>query len=179
LSTACPSSADGTLKLAVGDLVVYSAHGVGRVVARERQLLAGAERDCILVELVMGLRVTLTLEAAQERLRAVVSEAELAAVRKTLAEEPHGRDDSWTTRIKASKAKLASGRAVDLAELVRDGARCEDRAWNGLPRLSDEERRVYLQARQLLTREISSARGVEHADAELWIEAQIPSEGGR
>jgi CarD family transcriptional regulator len=177
LSTACPSSPDARPTLAVGDVVVYAAHGVGSVVARERRLVGGAERDCILVELAAGLRVTLSLEAARKRLRAVVNEAELACVRETLAEAPTSRDGQWTKRIKESKAKLAGGRAIDLAELVRDGARCEDHAWNGLPRLSDGERRVYLQARQLLVREISSARGVEQAEAERWIEAQIPSNG--
>jgi CarD family transcriptional regulator len=177
LSTACPSPPGAALTLAVGDAVVYAAHGVGRVVALERRLVGGAERDCILVEMAAGLRVTLSLEAAQERLRAVVNEKELARVRKTLAAAPAGRDGQWTKRIKESKAKLAGGRAVDLAELVRDGARCEDQAWNGSPRLSDGERRVYLQARQLLVREISSARGVEQDEAERWIEAQIPSNG--
>jgi hypothetical protein len=30
--------------VAVGDTVVYAAHGVGRVVARERRVVAGAAR---------------------------------------------------------------------------------------------------------------------------------------
>jgi RNA polymerase-interacting CarD/CdnL/TRCF family regulator len=158
-------------------VVVYNAHGVGRVIAREQRLIGGAERDCILVELAGGMRVTLPLDTARERLRAVCSKAELASVQKTLAEEPSGRDSSWTRRIKESKAKLAGGRAVDLAELVRDGARCED-GEKGLPRLSPGERSVYLQARQLLVREISSAQGVEQAQAENWIAAQLPPRGG-
>jgi RNA polymerase-interacting CarD/CdnL/TRCF family regulator len=158
---------------------VYAAHGVGRVVARERKLVAGTERECVVVDLAAGLRVTLPVEEAAERLRAVVGEAELAQMQKTLAQEPVGREGSWTRRIKEGKAKLASGGAGDLAELVRDGVRYE-RPGNGMPRLSLTERHLYRQARELLVREICSARGVEQDEADAWIEAQIalPEESG-
>ena len=168
-----PSPRAGSLRAAVGDAVVYAAHGVGRVVARERKLVAGAERDCIIVDLAAGLRVTLPVAEAAGRLRAVVDDVELANVQKTLADERASRDGSWTRRIKTSTAKLASGTPADLAELIRDGNRLDGRAHNGIPRLSPGERRVYLQARQLLVREICSARGVEQAEADAWIEAQI------
>jgi RNA polymerase-interacting CarD/CdnL/TRCF family regulator len=55
---------------------------------------------------------------------------------------------------------------------VRDGARYEAPA-TGVSRLSAGERRLYLQARQLLAREICSARGVEQVEADAWIEAQL------
>lgn len=166
------------LGLAVGDAVVYPVHGVGRVVAREQSVVGGSERDCIVLELPAGLRVTLPLDVAAARLRGVVDEVELEKVQRTLAAESSGRDGPWTRRIKESRAKLTSGRVTDLAELVRDGGRC------GWPEtgssLSPGERRVYLQARQLLAREISCARGMETGEADAWIEAQIalPVESG-
>jgi len=172
LPTAPGRSNGGELRLAVGDLVVYSAHGVGRVIARERTLVGGAERDCVLVDLAAGLRVTLPVEVATGRLRAVANEAEFECVKETLAAEPAGRDGSWTRRIKENTAKLVSGGALELAELVRDGARYEAPA-TGVSRLSAGERRLYLQARQLLAREICSARGVEQVEADAWIEAQL------
>jgi CarD family transcriptional regulator len=156
---------------AVGDVVVYAAHGVGRIVSREQKLVAGTERDCVVVDLAQGLRVTLSYEEAAERLRSVADARELGRVQKTLAGQPAVRDGTWTRRIKDSKAKLASGRACELAELVRDGARPE--ASGHSPRLSPGERSLYLQARQLLVREICSARGLEQAEADEWIEAQI------
>jgi RNA polymerase-interacting CarD/CdnL/TRCF family regulator len=141
------------------------------VVAREWTRIAGIERECIVVELAAGLRVTLSLEDAAERLRAVVDDAALDDVRKTLADQAPARSDSWTARIKESRAKLAGGRAADLAEIVRDGSRLE-RVGHG-PRLSHGERAVYLQARQLLSREIGSARGIDEREADAWIEAQL------
>jgi CarD family transcriptional regulator, regulator of rRNA transcription len=179
LSIGSRGSHGPSLKLAVGDAVVYAAHGVGRVVARERKLTAGVSRDFVVVDLAAGLRVMLPVEEAAERLRAVVDDEELARVQKTLAEEPAGRNGSWTSRIRENKAKLASGRGVELAELVRDGARHDGPARGGASRLSAGERRVYVHARQLLVREICWARALGEAEADAWIEAQIglPTEG--
>jgi CarD family transcriptional regulator len=162
---------DSVSRVAVGDTVVYAAHGVGRVVAREQKSVGGAERDCVVVDLAAGLRITLPLEDAAERLRAVVDERELEDVRRTLSSAPSDRDEPWTKRIKDSKAKLAGGRAIDLAEIVRDGDRLEH-AERG-SKLSHAERHVYLRARALLVGELCSARGLSEEEAESWIGAQI------
>jgi CarD family transcriptional regulator len=155
----------------VGDAVVYAAHGIGRVIARVQTRVAGTERDCVVVDLATGLRVTLPIEAAAERLRPVASNAEIEDIRRTLASDSSSRDGAWTRRITENKAKLASGRPIELAELVRDGVRL-DRPASRL-RLSHTEHRVYLQARELLVRELCSARGIEPGAADAWIEAQI------
>jgi CarD family transcriptional regulator len=163
--------------LRVGDTVVYAAHGIGRIVRRQRKQVAGAERDCVVVDLVAsGLRVTLPLDEAVGRLRNVADEGELEDVRKTLIAESGAREGSWSIRMKASRAKLAGGRPTELAELVRDGSRFEQLRGS---QLTHAERRVYVQARELLAREISSARRVEPDEAEAWIEEQIALPGSR
>jgi CarD family transcriptional regulator, regulator of rRNA transcription len=159
----------------VGDTVVYAAHGIGRVVARDQKQIGGAERECIVVDLDTGLRVTLSLEQAGERLRNMADEKELEEVRRTLVAESALRESRWTARIKESKAKLAGGRPAELAEVVRDGSRFE---LHRGAQMSHAERRVYLQARELLIREISSARGMEQNEAEAWIEDQIAQPDG-
>ena len=159
------------MRVAVGDTVVYAAHGVGRIVAREQSKVDGTERDCVVVDLATGLRVTLPLAEAAERLRAVVGESEVEDVRRTLASAPTERNGSWTKRVSESKAKLAAGRPTDLAEIVRDGDRLE-RAVSGA-RLSHGERSIYLRARALLVGELCSARGLSEGEAESWIQAQI------
>lgn len=157
--------------IAVGDMVVYAAHGLGRVVASERIAVGGAERDCVVVDLPAGLRVTLSFELAASRLRAVADEGELARVQRTLAAAPGPRDGTWLKRVKASRARLVGGQAADLAALVRDGS-ASDRREPGCPRLSPGERRLYLHARQLLVRELSWAREVSEDEADAWIDAQ-------
>ncbi len=157
--------------LAVGDTVVYAAHGIGRIIGREQKRVGGTERDCVVVDLDTGLRVTLPLDDAAQRLRAIVGERELDDVRRTLASAPGARAEPWTKRIKESKAKLAAGRPTDLAEIVRDGERLERTA--GGTRLSHGESQLYRRARALLVGEVSSAQGVAEDEAEAWIEAQL------
>jgi RNA polymerase-interacting CarD/CdnL/TRCF family regulator len=126
----------------------------------------------VVVDLAAGLRVTLPLREAAGRLRSVADGAELERVGATLAARCEERDGSWTRRIRETKAKFARGRPGDLAEIVRDGAGHGPAV---AVRLSDGERRVYLQARELLVREICSARGVDADEADRWIDAQILS----
>jgi CarD family transcriptional regulator len=170
LSTSSPSPESSDLGAQVGDEVVYAVHGIGQVVARERRQVGATKRECIVIDLATGLRVTLVVEDAVARLRAVAGATELEAVRKTLGARSSRRTGSWTRRIKESQAKLAAGQATDLAELVRDGSRVERTEGE---RLSHRERRLYRQARRLLVSELCSARGVDEDAAEAWIDAQI------
>jgi CarD family transcriptional regulator, regulator of rRNA transcription len=167
LSTASPSG-KARLRAAVGDTVVYAAHGVGRIVARERKQVDGTDREFVVVDLESGLRVTLPVADAADRLRPVADPGELEDIRRILGAEPGVRAEPWAKRMRETKAKLAAGRPTDLAEIVRDGG-CSGRP----ARLSDGERRVYLQARTLLVRELCLARGVREDEVEAWIEAHI------
>ena len=141
------------------------------MVAREQRTIAGTKREYVVIDLAADLRVALPLDEVADRLRPVLDTASYKRVQKTLSAEPTARDGSWTRRIKESNAKLAGGDAVELAELVRDGARYEGAGAGS--RLSAGERRIYLQARQLLVREICAARGLEEEAAEKWIETQV------
>ena len=162
------------MRLAVGDAVVYPAYGVGRVVAREPRVLSGVEQEVVVVELGRGLVVTLSIAEARVRLRPVAGEAELRRVQKTLHEDSQAGEGSWAARVKEGQAKLVGGDLLELAEIVRDGMRREANAREGaVPKVSDSERRLYLQARELLAGEISSARGLEQVEADAWIEQQL------
>ena len=42
------------MKLAVGDVVVYGNHGIGRIAARREQAVLGATREVVVIELEDG-----------------------------------------------------------------------------------------------------------------------------
>lgn len=165
------------VQFAVGDPVVYAAHGAGRVAARERRTLVGVEQEVVVLELGHGLRVTLPIERARERLRPLVSEADVRRVQQTLHDDGEACERGWRTRLKQGRAKLASGDPLELAEVVRDGIRRNGSlgGQGATPKLTESERRLYVQARQLLAREIGAARGLEQADADAWLEEQVAS----
>ena len=165
-----PGTAPGGLAVKVGETVVYAAHGVGRVVALEQRRVGGIERQCVVLDLDTGLRVTLPVDEAESRLRPVAGGVELEGVGATLAAEASRRDRQWTRRMKDNQDKLSRSRPVDLAEIVRDGA-CHEQSSKG--GLSHGERRLYRQARDLLVREICSARSIETDEADAWIDSRI------
>jgi CarD family transcriptional regulator len=170
LSTASRDSGAGGV--AVGETVVYAGHGIGQVVGHERKDVDGEDRDFVVVELATGLRVTLPLAQVGERLRPVADAKAVEEVRRILSAEPRARDGRWTQRHSETKAKLSGGRVTDLAEIIRDADPFERAA-----RLSPAERNVYLQARTLLVRELSVARGVDADEAEAWIDGHINAAG--
>jgi CarD family transcriptional regulator len=163
------------VKLTVGDVVVYAAYGVGRIVAREKRVIVGADQEIVVLELARGLRVTLPLERAIGQLRPPVDEADMRRVQQTLREAGTLSSDVWLKRRKDTQAKLKGGDPVKLAEVVRDGAQRVRAlaARPSKPQLSPGEKDLYMRARQLLSGEIRVVRGVEEADADAWIEEQL------
>jgi CarD family transcriptional regulator len=156
-------------------VVVYAAHGVGRVTAREKRMVLGAAQEVLVLELADGLSVTLPLGRARELLRPLLSKADLRRVQATLREEHTLSEDVWPKRRKDTQAKLKDGDPLGLAEVVRDCARREQRlrAKHTGSQLSPSERALYLRARRLLTGEIGLAGGLEPAEADAWIEEQL------
>jgi Transcriptional regulators, similar to M. xanthus CarD len=162
------------LRFAVGDLVVYASHGIGRVANRNQRtvVLEFAER---------GLSVTLPIERAAECVRAVSTEDEIASIGKTLGEADVASAENWQRRLKTTRGKVTMGDAAGLAEVIRDASRRDERATARKEpgKLSLTERQLYLKARQLLADEIGAARGVDPAEADEWIGDQIAGERER
>ena len=165
------------VKLAVGDVVVYGAHGAGTVEARETRSIHGELQTVVVVALPGGLRVQLPLTLAQDQLRALVDEVGLATVGEVLRDAPPSSGESWLKRRREAMAKL--GDAIGLAEIVRDGHARETAPARGSgSRLAPSERELVLRARGLLTSEIALARNVPVADAEAWLDRQLDVEPG-
>jgi RNA polymerase-interacting CarD/CdnL/TRCF family regulator len=160
------------MRLAIGDRVVYASHGIGRVVARPKTKTGG---EVVVLEFGQDLSVTLPVERARETLRPLAGKKELESVRATLRGRDKGGEVVWQKRLKMTQAKVAGGEPLGLAEVVRDAVhreRTTTARGEGI-RLSLSERNLYLKARQLLAEEIGLARGIELAEADDWIGAQL------
>jgi CarD family transcriptional regulator len=160
------------LKLAVGDVVVYGAHGAGSVSARETRNLDGGKHTVVVLALPGGLSIELPLERANEQLRPLADAAEVARVQDVLSSDGIVSSETWLTRRRHARTKL--NEAVGLAEIIRDGnAREQRRTAKQGTHLSPGERDLVRQARGLLTRELALARGVTDAEASDWIDEQL------
>jgi CarD family transcriptional regulator len=160
-------------------MVVYASHGAGQVAARETRVVLGTRREVVVLALAGGLSVELPMERAHELLRPLASEADLSRVQKTLGGDDALSGDTWLKRRRDSQAKLTGGDLVELAEIVRDSAQRERTvsAKGTKTQLSPGEKELFVKARELLSNEISLARGVEPAEANAWIDAQLTRTG--
>ena len=163
------------VNLAVGDLVVYGNHGVGRIAARKEHTILGTAREVVVIELEGELTATLPLELAQTQLRPLASGADLRRVREALRDDSQLNVDPWLSRRRATLEKLTGGNPVQLAEIVSEGAQRERlRAAKGSkPQLSTGEREIFGKARRLLSGEIALALGIQAAAAEGWIDEHL------
>jgi CarD family transcriptional regulator len=163
------------VKLAVGDVVVYGTHGVGRVSAREEKVVTGATQEVVVIELQDGLTVTLPLDRARTQLRPLATDAVMKRVRSALREDCALSVDPWLSRRRELVEKMAGGDLVRLAEIVSEGAQRERvrRAKGGTQQLSPGEREVFVKARNLLSDEIALVLGLQPAAADGWIDVQL------
>lgn len=163
------------MKLAVGDLVVYGNHGIGRVAARTKQSVLGKSQEVVVLELEDGLTVTLPLELAHTSLRPLASEADLRRVREALCDDSQLSTDNWLSRRRQTLEKLTAGTPVELAEIVSEGAQRERLrlARGSKPQLSPGEREIFSKARKLLSCEIALALGIQSSAAENWIDRHL------
>ena len=160
-----------TLRLAVGDVVVYGFHGVALIASSEGD---AAAPTAVVLEFASGLRVTLPSARARESLRSLADESDLGCVEETLGADESASEALWAKRFRAIREKLVAGRVIGLAEVVRDGAHREHRAaLRSGPMPSPAERELYERARRLLAEEIGAARGIDLPAAEEWIGEQI------
>ena len=164
----------GELRLAVGDLVVYASHGVGRVAIRHQEtVVLEFGESC--------LSVTLPIERAVECVRPVSTEVEIANIGRALGGADTVSQENWQRRLKSTRGKVTGGEAAGLAEVIRDASRRHERATARKEpgRLSLTERQLYLKARKLLADEIGASRGVDPSAADAWIGDQLARNGDR
>jgi CarD family transcriptional regulator len=163
------------VKLAVGDLVVHGAHGVGRVAARDKRVVLGTKQDVVVIELEDGLMVTLPLDLARGQLRPAASKAEMRRVQETLRDDRELSVDPWLSRRRETLEKLTARDPVLLAEIVSDGAQRQRlrQAKGNSSLLSTGEKEIIVKARKLLSGEVALALGIQPAAADGWIDEQL------
>jgi CarD family transcriptional regulator, regulator of rRNA transcription len=155
-----------------GDLLIHPAHGVGRVVARERRVEGDVERDVLIMEFRGGgLRVSLPVERIEAaRLRPVLSPKAAEKVLAVLAEPVQALPSAALRRRALMAERLSNGDAAELAGLVRD-LRAAGAARSG--GLAPSDRDAERTARARLVDELAAALDKPPAVADRLIEERL------
>jgi CarD family transcriptional regulator len=153
------------LDFAVGDHVVYPAHGVGSVIGIETQDVVGYSLEVYVITFThdkMTLRVP-TQKAVGSGLRALAEGNVVSRALATLKGRARVKRTMWSRRAQEYEAKINSGDLISIAEVVRDLHRAENQ-----PEQSYSERQLYESALDRMAREVAAIEQIDR-DAAIGI----------
>ncbi len=140
-------------EFAIGDHVVYPAHGVGRVHGVETQEVAGMALEVFVITFdheKMTLRVP-TKRAKTAGLRPLAGDDVVGKALSTLKGRARVKRTMWSRRAQEYEAKINSGDLISIAEVVRDLHRADNQ-----PEQSYSERQLYESALDRMAREVAA-----------------------
>ena len=152
------------MEFARDDYVVYPTHGVGRVEAIEKEIVAGMEMEMFVIHFAkdkMTLRVP-TSKADSVGMRCLSSPAIVGKAMTTLKGRARVKRAMWSRRAQEYEQKINSGDLISIAEVIRDLHRNDEQREQ-----SYSERQLYEAALERLTREVAAVDGVEEEKALL------------
>lgn len=155
-----------------GDLVVYPAHGVGKLLSVEIQEVAGHELKVFVISFIKN-RMTLRLpmmKAQDAGLRNLSTPHEVDTALKTLRKPPVSRKMIWARRAQEYELKITSGTLTSIAEVIRDLYRSTSQ-----PEQSYSERQIYQAALQRLAAEIAAIENIDESQAAEKVELVLHS----
>jgi CarD family transcriptional regulator len=142
----------------VGELVVYPAHGVGRITNIEEQEIAGVKLELYIVDFEkekLRLKVP-TNRAEQKGMRHLADRSLIEQAMKVIRGRARIKRTMWSRRAQEYDAKINSGDVIAVAEVIRDLYRSDRQ-----PEQSYSERQLFEQALARFARELAAVRKVD------------------
>ena len=153
-----------------GDMVVYPAHGVGRVTDVEDQTIAGHTLRVFVISFEHK-RMTVRLPVAKAQsagLRSLTAQDDMERALKALKTKIKTKKSMWSRRAQEYEAKINSGNPASLAEVVRElykDSAVEEQTYS--------ERQIYQTALERLSHEIAAIEGIELGKAEDKVKSML------
>lgn len=142
----------------INELIVYPAHGVGRVTQIEEQEIAGSKLELYIVDFdkeKLRLKVP-TGRAEQKGMRRLADRGLIEQAMRVLKGRARIKRTMWSRRAQEYDAKINSGDLIAVAEVVRDLYRSERQ-----PEQSYSERQLFEQALERMAREVAAVRKID------------------
>jgi CarD family transcriptional regulator len=158
IAVAAAPIAPKKLSFKVGELVVYPAHGVGKISAIEEQEIAGSKLELYIVDFErekLRLKVP-TNRAEQKGMRRLADRGLIEHAMKVIRGRARIKRTMWSRRAQEYDAKINSGDLIAVAEVVRDLYRSDRQ-----PEQSYSERQLFEQALFRMARELAAVRKID------------------
>ena len=153
---AAPAAAKKIFK--IGELVVYPAHGVGKITNVEEQEIAGVKLELYIVDFEkekLRLKVP-TNRAEQKGMRHLADRNLIEQAMKVIRGRARIKRTMWSRRAQEYDAKINSGDVIAVSEVIRDLYRSDRQ-----PEQSYSERQLFEQALARFARELAAVRKVD------------------
>jgi len=150
-----------------GEMVVYPAHGVGKIDGVETQTIAGMDIQLYAISFEkdrMRLKIPM-MKAKESGLRKLCTAARMKDAMKTLEGRARIRRTMWSRRAQEYEAKINSGDPLLIAEVLRDLKRNSEDSEQ-----SYSERQIYQAALERLAREYAAVENTSESDATMCLE---------
>jgi CarD family transcriptional regulator len=155
---------------AKGEMVVYPAHGVGKIEGVETHVIGGAQVRLYAISFEkdrMKLKIPV-IKAKTSGLRRLSTGTRLQDAIKTLKGRAKIRRTMWSRRAQEYETKINSGDPVAIAEVLRDLKRSNDDTEQ-----SYSERQIYQSALERLAREVAAVERITEALATERLEGML------
>jgi CarD family transcriptional regulator len=142
----------------IGELIVYPAHGVGKITNVEEQEIAGVKLELYIVDFEkekLRLKVP-TNRAEQKGMRHLADRALIEQAMKVIRGRARIKRVMWSRRAQEYDAKINSGDMIAVSEVIRDLYRSERQ-----PEQSYSERQLFEQALGRFARELAAIRKMD------------------
>ena len=153
----------------VGDHIVYPMHGAGKIVAMEEKTIYDQKQSYYIIEMPGKVQVMVPIEKAEKLgVRNVIDKQAANEVMNVLEKDNTEVAMNWNKRYRDNMEKMKSGDIYEVAGIVRNlSFKQKDKG------LSTGEKKMLLNAKQILVSELVFAENKEKEEIEALVDNKI------
>lgn len=153
----------------VGDKVVYPMHGAGTIDSIEEKDILGEKQSYYILKMPGEVKVMVpTAKAETVGVRNIIDKSSADKVFSVLSQDETNMDKNWNKRYRDNMDKMKSGDIYEIADVVRNLSFKQKEKG-----LSTGEKKMLLNARQILVSELTLAQNTNKDEMEETIDEAI------
>ena len=155
----------------VGDYIVYPMHGAGTIDAIEEKDILGQRQAYYIIKMPGEVKVMIpTTQADKVGIRGIIDKSQANKVFDILGENETQTDLNWNKRYRENMDKMKTGDIYEVADVVRNLSYKQKEKG-----LSTGEKKMLINAKQILVSELALAEAVAQEKVEGMIDEKIAS----
>ena len=153
----------------VGDQIVYPMHGAGTIDSIEEKDILGEKQSYYILRMPGEIKVMVPVDKAEQvGVRNIIDKTSADKVFSLLSQDETEMDKNWNKRYRDNMEKIKSGDIYEIADVVRNLSFKQKEKG-----LSTGEKKMLLNATQILVSELSLAKNEDKETIEELVNSKI------